>query len=133
MPDGAHSDDSEVWDFLHRHLTSIFAGDWETYRATTAEDLGLYEHFVTRHRLVGLDFHKFMIENSWATRQAREWRFDLLDRRLQDLGDVMVASYTLMLSLAGEAGIEHRTHNETRVLARDAASWKVVHVHKSPA
>ena len=123
----------EVWEFLHRHLTSIFSADWGTYEATTAADLGLYEHFVTPHRIDGLDFHKFMIDNAWATRGARDWRYTLLEPRLQLYGDAAVVSYTLMLSVATDAGIAHRAHNESRVLMRDAGGWRVVHVHKSPA
>ena len=38
-----------------------------------------------------------------------------------------------MLSLARENGVEHRTHNESRVLIRQGERWQVVHVHKSPA
>ena len=34
---------SDVRDFLERHLRSIFDGDVATYKATTADDLGLYE------------------------------------------------------------------------------------------
>jgi ketosteroid isomerase-like protein len=125
--------ESEVWAFLHRHLTSIFAGDWDTYRETTADDLGLYEHFVTKHRIDGLDFHRFMIENTWATREAKEWRYDLLEPRLQAYGDAVIVSYALMLSVASTEGITHRTHNETRILVKQDGAWKVVHVHKSPA
>lgn len=38
-----HDIEQEIWDFLHRHLQSVFTKDVETYRATTAEDLSLYE------------------------------------------------------------------------------------------
>lgn len=123
----------EVWEFLDRHLTSIFSKDWPTYEATTSSELGLYEHFVAPHRIDGLAFHQFMIEHSWATRDATDWRYDLLERRLQLHGDVAIASYTLMLTMANADGIRHRSHNETRVIARENGEWRVVHVHKSPA
>jgi len=130
---GEVPDEAEVWDFLRRHLESIFAGDWATYEATTAPDLGLYEHFVTSHRIDGLDFHRFMIEHAWATREAAEWRFDLLEPCLQRYGETAIVSYTLMLTTATAEGLRHRSHNETRVLVRLEGSWQVVHVHKSPA
>ena len=39
-----------------------------------------------------------------------------------------------MLSRAKpEGGVEHRTHNESRVLIKRDGQWQVVHVHKSPA
>ena len=124
--------EQEIWDFLHRHLRSVFTQDVETYRATTSEDLSLYEWFITPHRQDGLDFHFFMIENSWAG-SGYNFRYDLLEPRLQLYGDTAVVSYTFMLSIASESGITHRSHNESRVLIKGEDGWKVVHVHKSPA
>ena len=127
--------EQEIWDFLHRHLQSIFTKDVATYKATTAEDLSLYEWFITPHRQDGLDFHFFMIDHSWAG-TADDFRYDLWEPRVQIYGEgesvTAVVSYTFMLSLATEAGIKHRTHNESRVLIKDTAGWQVVHVHKSP-
>ena len=122
----------EIWAFLHRHLRSIFTQDSEQYEETTADDLSLYEWFVTPHRQDGLDFHFFMIDHSWAGAEI-EFRYDLLEPRLQLYGDTAVVSYTFMLTQATEAGIAHRTHNESRVLVKGDDGWQVVHVHKSPA
>ena len=47
-------DEQEIWDVLHRHLDSIFAGDSKTYVETTADDLSLYEWWVTPHRQLHL-------------------------------------------------------------------------------
>jgi hypothetical protein len=102
------------------------------YKATTGEDLALYEWFVTPHRQDGLDFHFFMIEHSWAG-ETDDFRYDLLEPRLQLYGDTAVASYTFMLTIVSKEGIRHRTHNESRVLVRREKGWQVVHVHKSPA
>lgn len=122
----------EIWEVLHRHLNSIFDGDVKTYEATTSEELSLYEWFVTPHRLDGLAFHNFMIEHRWAG--GGDTRFDLLDPRLQLYGETAIVSYTFMLSRAKpEGGVEHRTHNESRVLIKRDGQWQVVHVHKSPA
>lgn len=49
--------EQEVWNTLHRHLHSVFARDVATYKATTSDDLSLYEWFITPHRQDGLDFH----------------------------------------------------------------------------
>ena len=35
--------EQEVWDFLDRHLQSVFNQDKETYIATTSDELSLYE------------------------------------------------------------------------------------------
>lgn len=127
--------DVEVLAFLRRHLEAIFGGDWAAYEATTAADLSLYEHFVTPHRQLGLDFHKFMIENSWATSGGRAHHVSILEPHVQVLADGLVAvvTYTLVVSVAGEAGIVHKSTNETRVIERREGGWRVVHVHKSPA
>lgn len=126
------SSEQEIWDFLHRHLNSIFTRDVDTYRETTGADLSLYEWFVAPHRQDGLDFHFFMIENAWAG-SADSMRFDLLEPRLQQYGDTAIVSYTFMLSIASADGIHHTLHNESRVLIRRDGAWQVVHVHKSPA
>lgn len=133
----------QILSFLRRHLESIFAGDWQSYQATTSPELTLYEHFVTPHRQEGLEFHKFMIENRWAT-AGKAHHFSILEPKIQLLaaGKVAVVSYTLMLSTVEPEGLKHRSHNETRVLERvgevNGSSdlqevWHVVHVHKSPA
>ena len=124
--------ETEIWDFLDRHLRSIFERDIATYRATTGADLGLYEWFVAPHRQDGLDFHFFMIDHSWAGTDG-DYRYDLLEPRLQLYGDTAIVSYTFMLTVAGAAGIRHTLHNESRVLLRREGAWQVVHVHKSPA
>ena len=129
--------EQEIWDFLHGHLQSIFTKDVATYKATTAEDLSLYEWFVAPHRQDGLDFHFFMIDHSWAGTDS-DFRYDLWEPRVQIYGEegdgvlTAVVSYTFMLTIATDAGIQHRSHNESRVLIKDAAGWQVVHVHKSP-
>lgn len=123
---------SEVWLALRSHLDSIFGGDAAGYAASVTEDLSLYEWFVTPHRLDGVDFHLFMTDHSWADTRG-EWRYDLLEPKLQLYGDTAIVSYTFMLTTSGRDGLVHRTHNESRVLVRQEGQWKVAHVHKSPA
>ena len=129
--------EKEIWDFLHRHLQSVFSQDAQTYRATTSEELSLYEWFVTPHRQDGLDFHSFMIEHGWAGTSG-DFRYDLLEPRLQLYGvtsesPTAIVSYTFMLTIAKPDGMSHRSHNESRVLVKGEHGWQVVHVHKSPA
>lgn len=124
--------EEEIWQFLHKHLNSIFTQDAETYKATTSEELTLYEWFVTPHRQDGLDFHFFMIDHAWAG--SGDFRYDLLEPRLQLYGNTAVVSYTFMLTRATADGkLTHSTHNESRVLVKGEGGWQVVHVHKSPA
>ncbi len=123
----------EILDFLHKHLHSIFTRDLTTYTVTTSDELSLYEWWVTPHRQDGIDFHLFMIEQGWSGTTG-EFRYDLLEPRVQIYGDSAVVSYTFMLSRVEENGtISHHTHNESRVLIKSEDRWLVVHVHKSPA
>ncbi len=122
----------EIWAFLDKHLQSIFTRDVETYKATTSDSLSLYEWFVTPHRQDGLDFHLFMLAHDWAAAGA-DFRYDLLERRLQLFADTAILSYTFMLTIARNGVLEHSSHNESRVLVKTRDAWQVVHVHKSPA
>jgi hypothetical protein len=124
--------EQEIWGFLHRHLRSILTCDLETYKATTSNELSLYEWFVTPHRQDGLDFHMFMVEHNWAGTDAA-FRYDLLEPRLQLYENTAIASYTFMLTTSNNGSVQHRTHNESRVLVKTGGAWQVVHVHKSPA
>jgi hypothetical protein len=128
MSDAEH----EIWDFLHRHLRSIFTRDLDTYKTTTSSELSLYEWFVATHRQDGLDFHLFMIEHNW-TGASETFRYDLLEPRLQLYENTAIVSYTFMLTTAQEGAVHHRTYNESRVLVKTDGRWQVVHVHKSPA
>jgi ketosteroid isomerase-like protein len=60
-------------------------------------------------------------------------RFDLSNMHIQNYGDTAIASYTLLISTASPEGVKVASHNESRVLVKRGDTWKVVHVHKSPA
>jgi hypothetical protein len=139
---------TDVRTFLEDHLQSIFDSDIETYHATTAEDLTLYEWFVTPHRINGLPFHDFMIleagrddasgialdpKPDGASIDKPRLRFDLANYHEQVYGDVAICSYTLLLSRGTKEGVDVSSYNESRVLIQESGAWKVVHVHKSPS
>ena len=134
--------DKEIHEFLLKHLQGIMNNDIASYHETTAEDLTLYEWWVTPHRLDGLPFHEFMM-NSNASRgsvfgaedqgQKAQSRFDLANLHIQRYGDTAIASYTLLISTALPEGVKVAAHNESRVIVKVDGNWKVVHVHKSPA
>jgi hypothetical protein len=139
---------SEIRTFLERHLQSIFDSDTETYHATTAGDLSLYEWFVTPHRIDGLPFHDFMMSEAGRddssgmaldpkpeglAKDKTRVRFDLANYREQVYGDTAICTYTFLLSRGTEDGVEVLSYNESRVLHREKGKWKVVHVHKSPS
>lgn len=138
---------SEIRKHLEKHLHSIFDGDIKTYHATTAEDLTLYEWFVTPHRIDGLPFHDFMIDEAGrddtsgmaldpkpdeVAKDKTRVRFDLANYHEQLYGDTAICTYTFLLSRGTKDGVDVLSYNESRVLIRDNEEWKVVHVHKSP-
>ncbi len=51
------TEEQEILALLDRHLRSIWAGDLETYTATTAPDVTFYEWYISTQRIDGLDFH----------------------------------------------------------------------------
>lgn len=126
--------EADIWKTVHAHLRSVFERDPETYEATTASDLSLYEWFITPHRQDGLPFHLYMIRHGSMLGGEGEYRYDLLEPHLQLYGDhTAIVSYTFMLSRVAGGEVVHRSHNESRVLVRHEDGWRVVHVHKSPA
>ena len=133
--------DEEILAFLKVHLQSIQENDIQTYLETTAEDLTLYEWWITPHRINGLPFHEFMMTSNaergtvfGAEGKAKSpTRFDLSNLHIQNYGDSAIASYTLLISTASPEGVRVASHNESRVMIKQGDTWKVVHVHKSPA
>ena len=133
--------DQEIHEFLLRHLKAIQENDATVYQDTTAPELTLYEWWIAPQRIEGLPFHEFMMRSnasrgtvfgSDAARQA-ETRFDLTSLGIQRYGDAAIASYTLLVSTALPEGVQVVSHNESRVMVKQAGKWKVVHVHKSPS
>jgi len=133
--------DTEIVDFLYKHLQSIRENDTATYNETTSADLTLYEWWVTPHRIDGLPFHEFMMQSN-ASRgtffgaeegKSNSSRIDLANLHIQRYGDTVIASYTLLASTADAEGVKITAHNESRVMVKLDGKWKVVHVHKSPA
>jgi hypothetical protein len=134
--------DTEIHDFLLKHLGGIMKNDIASYHETTAADLTLYEWWVTPHRIDGLPFHEFMMTANEARGsvfgaedqgQKAPSRFDLSNLHIQRYGDTAIASYTLLISTALPSGVRVASHNESRVMVKQDGAWKVVHVHKSPA
>jgi ketosteroid isomerase-like protein len=131
----------EVIAFLKNHLQSIQDNNTQAYAETTAEDLTLFEWWITPHRIDGLPFHEFMLTSNAErdtvfgaeAKTKSRTRFDLSNLHIQEYGDMAIASYTLLISTAMPDGVKVAAHNESRVMIKQDGKWKVVHVHKSPA
>jgi len=57
---------------------------------------------------------------------------EFLLRHLKAVQENDIASYTLLVSAAAPEGVRVVSHNESRVMIRQAGSCRVVHVQKSP-
>ena len=133
--------DQEIYDALLENLKAVQQNDIAAYRNTSAEELTLYEWWITPHRIDGLPFHEFMMESNASrgtvfgsgAKQRAESRFDLSNLSIQRYGHVGIACYTLLVSTALPDGLHVVSHNESRVMVKQDGQWKVVHVHKSPA
>lgn len=133
--------EEDIRGFLLRHLKAVQDNDLTAYRETTAPELSLYEWWITPQRIDGLPFHEFMMTANAArgevfgaeSNAGAETRFDLANLSIQQYGETAVACYTLLISTALSEGVRVVSHNETRVILKQAGQWKVVHVHKSPS
>ena len=134
-----------ILDVLDRNLQSIWDGDVEAYRATTAEDVSFFEWYISPQRIDGLDFHlrelrvhRDVVSGGAGSGQGGESRVEheILQPRVQIYGDTAIVTFTLMIRAVSGAGVVHKSHNETRVFhnfgTADAPRWMLVHCHKSP-
>ena len=127
-----------ILDILNRNLQSIWDGDVETYRVTTADDVSFYEWYISPQRIDGLDFHlrELAVHKDVVSGGGGRIEHEILQPRIQDLGDTVVVTYTLLIRAVSEGAVVHRSHNETRVFHNFgtdiAPQWKLVHCHKSP-
>jgi len=130
---------SQLLALLDRHLQSIWEGDIETYRQTTAADVSFFEWYISPQRIDGLAFHlRELAVHAQTVAGATDARIEheVLQPRVQVYGDVAILTYTLLIRSVHARGVSHKTHHETRVFhnfgAGAAPDWKLVHCHKSP-
>jgi ketosteroid isomerase-like protein len=131
--------EAEILALLDRHLRSIWAGDLETYRATTSEEVTFFEWYISTQRIDGLDFHLRETAANFRAAEARrsageryEVEHEVLAPKVQFFGDVAIITYTLLMRYVTAGGVHHTEHNETRVFHRRDDDWQLVHCHKSP-
>jgi ketosteroid isomerase-like protein len=123
---------------LDRNLQSVWDGDVEAYRATTAEDVSFFEWYISPQRIEGLDFHlrELRVHKEVVGGGGRQIEHEILQPQVQVYGDTAIATYTLLIRAVGEGGVVHKSHHETRVFhnfgSAGAPQWKLVHCHKSP-
>ena len=138
MPSHPSPDHSDLLDLVHRSLQSIWDGDADAYRVITAEDVSFYEWYISPQRIDGLDFHlrEIAVHAQVLSGSAGKIEHEILQPRVQRYGDTAIITYTLLIRSTSEAGVMHKSHNESRVFHNfgtdDEPVWKLVHCHKSP-
>ena len=131
-------DHPDLLDLVHRSLQSIWDGDANAYRAITVEDVSFFEWYISPQRIDGLDFHlrEIAVHAQVLSGSDGQIEHEILQPRIQRYGDTAILSYTLLIRSTSEAGVVHKSHNESRVFHNfgtdDAPVWKLVHCHKSP-
>ena len=125
-------------DLLDRNLQSIWDGDKESYKATTADDVSFYEWYISPQRIDGIDFHlrELAVHGAVLGGAGRRVEHEILQPRVQLYGDTAILTYTLLIRAMDASSVTHASHNETRVFHNfgddDIPDWKLVHCHKSP-
>jgi hypothetical protein len=126
-----------VLEVLDKNLRSIWEGDVELYRATTADDVTFYEWYISPDRIDGIDFHLREIKgHASVLAEGGSIEHEILNPRVQFYGSVAIVTYTLMIRSMTGGKVLHRSHHETRVFhdsgSKEVPEWKLVHCHKSP-
>jgi len=127
-----------ILDVLNRNLKSIWDGDEETYRATTADDVSFFEWYISPQRIDGLDFHlrELRVHKDVVGGGGSRVEHEILQPRVQVYGNTGIITYTLLIRAVSETGVVHKSHNETRIFCNfgdaNVPQWKLVHCHKSP-
>lgn len=113
---------------LESLLHSIQRGDIPTYRQLVSESLTCFEPETRGHRVEGIEFHVFQTESHEA---PRRFHLELVDPVIRVYGDAAYASYTLLVGRDDAGAVTTTAMNETRVFAKEAGDWKMVHFHRS--
>ena len=105
------TDEKTILDVLHRNLQSIWDGDAEAYRATTADDVSFFEWYISPQRIDGIDFHLRELRVHTAVLSGGvdprgedgSVEHEVLQPRVQLYGDTAIVTYTLLLRSAAGA------------------------------
>lgn len=126
-----------VLEVLDKNLRSIWEGDVDLYRATTADEVTFFEWYISPDRIDGIDFHLREIKVHPAVlAEGGSIEHEILNPKVQFYGAVAIVTYTLMIRSTAGGKVVHKSHHETRVFhdtgSEDVPEWKLVHCHKSP-
>jgi calcium/calmodulin-dependent protein kinase (CaM kinase) II len=112
-----------------RLLDAIAGGDWETYSGLCDPELTAYELEAPGQLVRGLAFHRFYFDLGGIRGRHQT---TLAAPHVRVVGDVGVVCYARLIQCLGPDGAPvTRVSTETRVWKRDAASWKLIHFHRT--
>lgn len=103
----------------------------EFYAAHVDPDVTAYEG--PPLRVDGIGYHLFALRQAAREIPPGEERyFELLNPKVQLLGEAAVVTGTTRLTVVRDGAFTHTFLQETRVWARRDGRWRLVHFHKSP-
>ncbi|MFQ5777476.1 MAG: DUF4440 domain-containing protein [Terriglobia bacterium] len=84
-------------------------------------------------RVDGIAYHLFALRRAArGSREGEERYFELLQPKVQLLGDAAVVTGTTRVTVVRDGTFTNTFLQETRVWARRGGRWRLVHFHKSP-
>ena len=119
----------ELIALTQRLLDSIAAQDWATYEQLCDRSITCFEPEARGHLVEGLPFHRFYFERKSESPARNN---TISSPHVRVIGDVAIVCYIrLIRSLDGQGRPATTATEETRIWKRQAAGWRLVHLHRS--
>ena len=127
-----NAEEQSVMDAVERLVSVVARCDADAYRKLVADDVSSFEFDIAPYRIDTLEFHLHLLKQS-AQLPTPAPRIDILTPRVRVLGNVAIASYTLLKTVQADGKSVFRSCNESRVFEKREGTWVMVHFHRSAA
>ena len=126
------SDADEVLVITRQMLDAMYTADPEVHRRHCTEDMSSFEWYIAPYRIDGLEFHLDLIRAGGQRDADPPGHADAARPGVRGHGHRQL--YAAEDDGGGEtARTQFSRMNETRVFVRQDNTWKMAHLHKSPA
>lgn len=123
--------DTEVLLELSQQLLDTIAiGDWGGYAAMCDPTLTCFEPEAPNALVEGLPFHQYYFQLPKPAHPTAV-RNTLSSPKVRIIGDVAIVTYVRLTQKLVEGAPRTGQTMETRIWQRHAATWKLVHIHRS--
>ena len=131
MNNGNQKEENEILGIIKSFNESFLKNDPEKYFSHIADNFSLFIPN-SPYRIDGRTLDREEFEYSLKTGKSRVWLFQMLQPRVQILGNTAVVSFYSRGSFGtsiNESNVSF--YKITDVLAMDNNKWKIVHIHVS--